>query len=139
MPLTVLSVAFPFAPVRPDVAGGAEQILCALDRALVSAGHRSLVLASAGSQTQGELTALPSPMEAIDDAARTSTWALWRDTIVELQQRHAPDVTHLHGVDFSNYLPSFGRTVVTLHLPLDWYDAEALTPQRADYICTGFL
>ena len=32
MPLTVLNVAYPFAPVGLDAVGGAEQILALLDR-----------------------------------------------------------------------------------------------------------
>jgi hypothetical protein len=55
--LTVLNVAYPFAPVGPDTAGGAEQVLSALDRALVAAGHRSLVVGCVGSETAGELLA----------------------------------------------------------------------------------
>ena len=43
MSLTILSVAYPFAPVSRDTAGGAEQILAHLDAALVHAGHRSLI------------------------------------------------------------------------------------------------
>ncbi|TIU34927.1 MAG: glycosyltransferase family 4 protein, partial [Mesorhizobium sp.] len=35
MTLTVLNVAYPLAPVGPDAVGGAEQVLSALDRALV--------------------------------------------------------------------------------------------------------
>ena len=38
MNLTVLSVAYPFALVSPDAAGGAEQVLAQLDAALVGAG-----------------------------------------------------------------------------------------------------
>ena len=38
-PLTVLSVAYPLAPVGPDAVGGAEQVLSAVDRALAAAGH----------------------------------------------------------------------------------------------------
>ncbi|MFZ2080615.1 MAG: hypothetical protein WAV38_29000, partial [Xanthobacteraceae bacterium] len=53
--LTVLNVAYPFAPVGPDTAGGAEQVLSAIDRALVAAGHRSLVVGCAGSQISGEI------------------------------------------------------------------------------------
>ena len=48
MRLTILNVAFPFARVSPDPVGGAEQVLAQLDRALVAAGHRSIVVASAG-------------------------------------------------------------------------------------------
>ena len=57
--LTVLSVAYPLAPVGPDAIGGAEQILTALDHALVRAGHRSLVVACAGSRVAGGLVAVP--------------------------------------------------------------------------------
>ena len=42
-------------PVGPDAVGGAEQVLSALDRALVAAGHRSLVVAWRGSEVAGEL------------------------------------------------------------------------------------
>lgn len=37
MSLTVLSTAYPFAPVGPDAVGGAEQMLAQLDAALVAA------------------------------------------------------------------------------------------------------
>src|SRR3954447_19417870 len=46
MSLTVLSVAYPLAPVSQDAVGGAEQMLSHLDHALVRAGHRSIVVAS---------------------------------------------------------------------------------------------
>ena len=35
--LTVLSIAYPLAPVGPDSVGGSEQVLSTLDRALVAA------------------------------------------------------------------------------------------------------
>ena len=57
MRLTILNVAYPFAPVGPDTAGGAEQILGHLDAALARAGHRSLVVACEGSRVAGELVA----------------------------------------------------------------------------------
>ena len=45
MTLTILNVAYPLAPVSLDAVGGAEQILAALDKALVEAGHGSIVIA----------------------------------------------------------------------------------------------
>ena len=51
--LTVVSVAYPLAPVGPDAVGGSEQILTALDRALVAAGHRSIVLGNRGLAGRG--------------------------------------------------------------------------------------
>ena len=41
MSLTVLSIAYPLAPIA---AGGAEQALHQLDKGLVRAGHRSIVI-----------------------------------------------------------------------------------------------
>jgi hypothetical protein len=62
MALTVLSVAYPFAPVGPDAVGGAEQILSALDRALVRAGHCSVVVACEGSEVAGSVVPVPSAL-----------------------------------------------------------------------------
>ena len=53
--LTVLSVSYPLAPVGPDAVGGSEQVLSALDHALVAQGHRSVVVACEGSQVAGRL------------------------------------------------------------------------------------
>ena len=50
MSFTILSVAYPFAPVGPDTVGGAEQVLAQLDAALVAAGHRSIVVAAASAR-----------------------------------------------------------------------------------------
>src|ERR1051325_5195932 len=55
MPLTVLSIGYPLAPVAENTAGGAEQILALLDEQLVAAGHRSLVIAPEGSRVRGTL------------------------------------------------------------------------------------
>src|SRR5690242_2631354 len=80
--LSVLSVAFPFAPVGPDAVGGAEQVLSALDRALVAAGHRSIVVASKGSAIAGSLLPIPSPPPGdIDDEARAQGHAAVRERI----------------------------------------------------------
>ena len=77
MALTVLSVAYPLAPVGPDAVGGAEQILTCLDRALVRAGHRSIVVACEGSKTCGTLfpirilgSTLAETLEATDAQQR---------------------------------------------------------------------
>ncbi len=67
MALTVLNVAYPFAPVGPDAVGGAEQVLTAVDEALVRAGHRSLVLACEGSTCSGQLLAMPTPEGSLDE------------------------------------------------------------------------
>jgi glycosyltransferase involved in cell wall biosynthesis len=131
--LSVLSVAFPFAPVSPDSVGGAEQILSALDRALVAAGHRSIVIAPEGSRVAGELIALPATRGLITESARAEIWARCRAAIDQLLMRRTIDLIHCHGIDYDHYLPGPGTPLLaTLHLPSEWYAPEALSPRRPD-------
>jgi len=129
----VLSVAFPFAPASVDAVGGAEQVLAALDLALVRAGHRSTVIACAGSRVAGALVEVPLWPEPIDDAVRAATHAAVRQAIAQTARDHRVDLIHLHGIDFAAYLPPPGLPVLaTLHLPPSWYAAAALSPARAN-------
>ena len=106
MGLTVVSVAYPFAPVTSDPAGGAEQVLAQLDRALVQAGHRSIVVAQAGSIVAGELVAVPAPAGDVDDDAREAAHGHVHAAIAAVAGQ--ADVVHLHGLDFDRYLPPPG-------------------------------
>jgi glycosyltransferase involved in cell wall biosynthesis len=131
MSLTILSVAYPLAPVGPDSVGGAEQVLFALDQALVEAGHRSLVVAAEGSTVAGTLIPVPYRTGVLDEAAKATAQADHRRAIAAALRRHPVDLVHLHGIDFHAYLPPPGPPVLaTLHLPLDWYPPEALRPRR---------
>ncbi|MGQ9367764.1 glycosyltransferase [Azospirillum sp. ST 5-10] len=131
MPLTVLSVAYPFNPVGPDAVGGAEQVLAALDAGLVQAGHRSVVVACEGSTVAGTLVAVPRVSGTVDDVMRATVHARVRTAVAQALARFPVDLVHLHGVDFHAYLPPPGvPALVTLHLPLDAYPAAALTPSR---------
>ncbi len=133
MKLTVLSVAYPLAPVGPDAVGGAEQILFALDRGLVEAGHESIVVAQEGSRVSGRLLAVPRREGTLDAAAREACWRAHRAAIGSALARWRLDLVHMHGIDFGNYLPPAGPPVlVTLHLPPSWYPREALFPSRPD-------
>jgi len=130
-PLTVLLVAYPLAPVGRDTVGGAEQILAALDDALARAGHRSIVVACAGSRVAGRLVATPAPAGPLDEAARAAARARHRAALEETIARDAPDLVHMHGLDFHECLPPPGVPVLaTLHLPPAWYPPEALRPDR---------
>ena len=121
--LTVLQVAYPFAPVGPDAVGGAEQVLHQIDRALVRAGWNSMVIACAGSRIDGTLVPTPALPARFDDGAKRAAWARHRRTIEGIIATHAIDVVHFHGVDFLEYLPrDAARTLATLHLPPDWYE-----------------
>ena len=105
--LAILNVAYPRAPVGPDVVGGAEQVLTHIDHALVAAGHRSIILACEGSISAGELL-----ISAPDDYP-------------EAIRKIPADLIHLHGVDFHKYIPSPGvPTLATLHLPVSWYPSD---------------
>lgn len=129
--LTVVSVSYPFAPVTPDPVGGAEQVLAQLDRALTQAGHRSIVIAPEGSRAHGELRPIPAVSGTITAAAREQVYSAVRKCLDRVVATERPDVVHLHGIDFHAYLPPTGPPVLaTLHLPLDWYSAEALRPDR---------
>ena len=133
--LTVLSIAYPLAPAGPDAVGGSEQVLTALDHALVAAGHRSIVVACDGSVVEGELVRYPGPPkdcainQAFTDARRQDV----RQAVERVLQTTRVDVIHAHSLDFHHYMPPPGPPMlVTLHLPPDWYPAEALQPTRPD-------
>jgi glycosyltransferase involved in cell wall biosynthesis len=129
--LTVLNVAYPFSPVGPDTAGGAEQVLSAIDQALVAAGHRSLVVGCAGSQTAGTLLATdPLPAKLTEDVRRRGQ-QLHRVRIEEALHEWPIDIVHCHGHDFAEYSPPLVVPVlVTLHLPVDHYPSEVVSPCR---------
>jgi glycosyltransferase involved in cell wall biosynthesis len=129
--LTILSVAYPLAPVSLDAVGGAEQILALLDRAITKAGHRSLVVACEGSSVAGELITVPCVRGPLDGAGVAAARARHRPIIEQALQRTSVDLVHMHGVDFDNYLPTGDVPVLaTLHCPPDWYSKAALRPRR---------
>ena len=131
--LTVLNVSYPLAPVGPDAVGGSEQILTALDRALVAAGHRSIVLATEGSTAAGELVSYagPAPGEPITEEVAAAQRRVVRRAMVRVLNTRAVDVVHMHGLDFHHYLPPPGPPVLaTMHLPPDWYPARAMELRR---------
>jgi glycosyltransferase involved in cell wall biosynthesis len=131
MGLTVLNVAYVFAPVDRDTAGGAEQVLAALDRALVAKGHRSLVVACVGSKMAGQLIATePLPAEFSDDLRRRAQRA-HRQRIEQVLRQYPVDLVHCHGHDFAEYLPAaVVPTLITLHLPADHYPGKVLSEPR---------
>jgi hypothetical protein len=129
--LTVLSVAYPLAAVGPDAVGGAEQVLSQLDRALVGAGHRSIVIACEGSEVAGEHVAVPRMPGVLDERAVAGARRRHREAVRRVLSQTSVDVVHLHGIDFHAYLPPPGPpALATLHLPIAWYPADALRPRR---------
>jgi glycosyltransferase involved in cell wall biosynthesis len=128
-----LHVAYALAAVRADAAGGAEQVLGWLDRALVRAGHRSLVVARENSSVAGELI----PVPRIDGSLEH--WDTWhqahehhRDAIARALREFDIDLVHMHGLNFDHYFPRDPNmpVLVTLHLPPAWYGLNKLRPTR---------
>jgi CelD/BcsL family acetyltransferase involved in cellulose biosynthesis/glycosyltransferase involved in cell wall biosynthesis len=129
--LTVLSVAYPLAPIGEDAVGGAEQVLTHLDRALTDAGHKSIVVARQDSTPAGDLVPIPIFEGNFDDHIRQEAQQHTRAAIQHALDRWNVDVIHMHGVDFREYLPTEGvPALVTLHLPPDWYPGDVFALPR---------
>lgn len=125
---TVLSIAYPFAPVGPNLVGGAEQILWDLDQALVAEGHRSLVVACEGSQPAGRLFAVPLPSrETLDEADKDWCRIQFHRAVDRALASEAVDIVHVHSLDLYGYeFPPEIPVLITLHLPIDWYAPPAM-------------
>ncbi len=122
MSLTVLSIAYPFAPVGPRAVGGAEQVLTWLEQALVARGHHSLVVAREGSACTGRLFPTPVPGGSLTPEAQERTTAAHQRGIDRALGSARIDLVHMHGIDFHRYRLSPELPVlVTLHLPPSWY------------------
>lgn len=135
---TILSVAYPLAPVGPDAIGGAEQVVTLLDAAIVRAGWESVVVAAEGSVARGTLIATPLPGGPLGEDARRAAQERHRAAIEAVLRERAVDLVHLHGVDFHRYLPPPGvPALVTLHLPPSFYPPEAFRPDRPDTFLHG--
>src|SRR5260370_9415084 len=132
MPLTVPRVSYRLARVSENTAGGAEQVLAILDEALVRRGHRSLVLAPAGSRCYGLLIPAQIPTGVLDENAKQEARRTLKRLLDRVLARHRVDIVHIHGLDFSSHLPDpHIPVVVSLHLPLMWFAPDALRAAAA--------
>lgn len=130
MALTILSVAYPLAPVGPDAVGGAEQVLTTLDAALTRAGHQSLVIASEGSKTSGTLFPIRVNGSSLAETLE-STDAQQRAAIGQALREYPVDLVHMHSLNFLKYMPAEDVPVVTtLHLPPSYYPPETFSLRR---------
>ncbi|MCU1339596.1 MAG: glycosyl transferase, group 1 [Bryobacterales bacterium] len=125
MPLTVLQVGFTLAPIGPDAVGGAEQVLTMLDAGLRRAGVRSLALG-------GE-----RPVESITPRLRSRLLSRHRRAMESILRQERVDIVHMHGLDCRDYLPEADiPTLVTLHLPLEWYPEDLFQTKRSNLYFT---
>jgi glycosyltransferase involved in cell wall biosynthesis len=129
---TVLSIAYPFAPVGPNLVGGAEQILWDLDQAIVAAGHASVVVACEGSEPAGRLIPVPLPnLKSLDEADRDLCRSHLYEAISRALSSERVDLVHVHSLDLYGYeFPPGLPILITLHLPIEWNEADALRRYR---------
>jgi glycosyltransferase involved in cell wall biosynthesis len=120
--LTVLVIAYPFTPVGPDAAGGAEQIVSSLDAELTARGLRLIVVAHSRSYTRGHLFGTRVPQGVITPEVRLEVERLHQANIDRALASFPVDLIHMHGFDFHRYrVPRHLPVLVTLHLPPSWY------------------
>lgn len=129
---TVLSIAYPFAPVGPNLVGGAEQILWDLDQAIVAAGNTSVVVACEGSKPAGRLIPVPLPeRNSLDDADQEWCRSQFHAAIRRALASERIDLVHVHSMDLFGYeFPPDLPLLITLHLPVEWYPQHAMAKYR---------
>lgn len=135
---TILSVAFPFARVSEKTAGGAEQILKVLDKAVIMSGNQSVVLAQKGSSVNGELIEFDSECGMIDELNKKEIYKKYRSMLTDIIREKKIDLIHFHGLDFDEYFPS-GQfsSLVTLHLPVEWYKDKCFSISGIHFNCVS--
>jgi glycosyltransferase involved in cell wall biosynthesis len=137
-PMTILSVAYPLLPVGPDSGGGAEQILSLVEREMVAAGHRSIVIAAPGSQIAGELIESAAAKGEITEDTREHAERIHLERIHQVIGTHGIDLIHFHGLDFYRYLPNQRMPMLaTLHLPVSFYPSWVFDDPRLNLNCVS--
>jgi glycosyltransferase involved in cell wall biosynthesis len=137
----ILLVAYPLLPVTENSAGGAEQVLWALERELHARGHHTVVAAANRSHVSGELFATGEPASVPDqfsarDEEQTQRITEW------LKFGATPQFDLIH--DMSG---SFWRhadripipVLATLHLPRSFYPADSFhrVPDNVYFNCVS--
>lgn len=116
----ILFVSYPLLPVSEESAGGAEQMLCTLERELHRRGHRTVTAAAAGSCVSGELLVTGSPArhrDALEE--RRNEQNHW---VLDYLRRHEVDLVHDQGGTFWTWAAGTDVPVLaTLHLPRHFY------------------
>jgi glycosyltransferase involved in cell wall biosynthesis len=137
----ILLVAYPLLPVSENSAGGAEQVLLALERELHACGHQTVVAAANGSRVSGELFATGEPASAPDQFAARDEEQTRRIT-ERLNSRAAPPFDLIHDMSggfwgHANRVPV--PVLATLHLPRSFYPAESFSviPDTVHFNCVS--
>ncbi len=136
---TLLTVAFPYAPLGPAAVGGAEVICSQLEAALPQAGFASVVVAHADSRPAGHLYPTRIPAGIITDELRAEVEAAHQAGVDRALAENVIALVHMHGLDFARYrIPAHIPVLVTLHLPAAWYPASIWDlPSQFHFICVS--
>ncbi len=137
--ITIVNVAYPFAPLNEDTPGGAEQVVSCIDKEIVKRKYRSLVIAHEKSKVQGELIRVPELSACATEDNRLVIKTKVKKIIESTIKKYKPDLIHFHGIDFCDYLPqSYIVSVATLHLPIELYCKEKLNKSNLYFNCVSF-
>jgi glycosyltransferase involved in cell wall biosynthesis len=105
-----------------------------MDRALLAAGHESVVVAAANSEIHGTLFGTAATPPVITREYYTFRYyEHWRK-IREALNSGGIDLVHMHGFDFHEFIPEADVPVLaTLHLPPPWYAGWIFSLKRARF------
>jgi glycosyltransferase involved in cell wall biosynthesis len=121
--LSILYVAYPLLAVTEESAGGAEQMLLAVEGEMKARGHRTTVAAAEGSRVCGELLATGAPANAPDQYdAREREHS---ERILDHLRQHPRmfDLIHDQSGSFFRHAGECPVPVLaTLHLPRGFYN-----------------
>ncbi|HKV93421.1 MAG TPA: glycosyltransferase [Candidatus Angelobacter sp.] len=126
--LNILYIAYPLLTVSDESAGGAEQVLWALERELARRGVCTTVAASAGSHIAGELLSTGDPCTQLDDYERRDQEHQEAIIAFVRQRVHASqafDLVHDMSGSFWRRAAELDVPVLaTLHLPRSFYPPQ---------------
>lgn len=142
-PLNILYIAYPLLTVSDESAGGAEQVLWALERELARRGVCTTVAASAGSRISGELFSTGDPCTQPDDYERRNQEHQEAVIAFVRQRAHAGqpfDLVHdMSGGFWSRAAEVELPVLATLHLPRSFYPPQYFqnVPANVSFNCVS--
>jgi len=119
---SVLYVSYPMLPVSDSSCGGAEQMLCALEREMNARGWRTVVAACKGSRVHGKLFSTGSPPQ--EDDRYELREREHSGKILELLRASNGGIALVHdksGAFWKNAEKTRHPVLATLHLPRAFY------------------
>jgi glycosyltransferase involved in cell wall biosynthesis len=138
--LSILYVSYPLLTVTPESAGGAEQMLLAVERQMHAAGYRTTVAASTGSQPNGRLLDTGMPVTAPDQYEQREREH--SAVILNCLRQHPHEFDLIHDKSGSFFRHAAGCPVpvlATLHLPRSFYPEEFFDnpPSNLNFNCVS--